>query len=220
MSRSPQESGAAALIDKAPSAVAKLRAMSMLASALTCGEVTAIAARYFSKAPKAGLMASLVMQLENPVAPQPPVLVTVPDAAPAAARGELATGAAADGTAPGGAAADGADPAVGRERRLLQNLRGEDDGASEADGESEEEAPMESKEEAPVESEHEREDGREDGALGAAESEQRAEEGNEDVLEASAQASEEGSEEEDGDGLGAGSMGRGRRVRMPAPKCR
>ena len=212
MSRSPQESGAAALIDKAPSAVAKLRAMSMLVSALTCGEVTAIAARYFSKAPKAGLMASLVMQLENPVAPQPPVLATVPDAAPAAARGELATGAAADGTAPGGAAADGADPAVGRERRVPQNLHSEGGNASEADEESEEEAP--------VESEHESEDESESEALGAAGSEQGAEEGNEDVLEASAQASEEGSEEEDGDDLGAGSMGRGRRVRMPAPKCR
>ena len=80
------------------------------------------------------------------------------------------------------AAADGAGPAVGRERRVLQHLRGEDDGASEADEESGEEAPVESGEEAPVGSEHESEHGREDEALEAAGSEQGAKGDNEDVL--------------------------------------
>jgi len=68
---------AAALIDKAPSAVAKLKGQGGLVSTLTMGEISAIAVRYFKAPLKAGLKSSMVKQLESLIAAQPSVLAAV-----------------------------------------------------------------------------------------------------------------------------------------------
>ena len=67
----------AALIDKAPSAVAKLKAKGGLVSALKVGEISAIAVRYFKTPLKADLKASVVKQVESLIAAQPSVLAAV-----------------------------------------------------------------------------------------------------------------------------------------------
>ena len=59
---------AAAPIDKAPFAVAKLKGMGGPVSALAIGEIFAIVARYFKTALGAGVKASVVKQLENLIA--------------------------------------------------------------------------------------------------------------------------------------------------------
>ena len=66
--RSP---AAAALIGETPFAVAKLKGLGGLVSALTMGDICAIAARYFKTALKAGVKASVVKQLENLIAASP-----------------------------------------------------------------------------------------------------------------------------------------------------
>jgi len=68
---------AAALIDKAPSAVAKLKGQGGLVSALAMGEINAIAVWYFKAPLRAGLKSSMVKQLESLIAAQPSVLAAV-----------------------------------------------------------------------------------------------------------------------------------------------
>ena len=114
--RSP---AAAALIDKAPFAVAKLKGLGGLVSALTMGDICAIAVRYLKTAlkagVKAGVKASLVKQLGNLIAAQPAVSAAIPAAfAPGAAAALAAAPTAAPTTAPAAAAACAAPPAGAR----------------------------------------------------------------------------------------------------------
>jgi len=68
---------AAALIDKAPSAVAKLKGQGGLVSALTLGKTSSITARHFKAPLKAGLKSSMAKLLESLIAAQPLVLAAV-----------------------------------------------------------------------------------------------------------------------------------------------
>ena len=67
--------------------MAKLKGVGGLVSALTMGEISAIAVRYFKTPLKTGPKASAVKQLESLIAAQPSVLAAAaPAAAPAAAK--------------------------------------------------------------------------------------------------------------------------------------
>ena len=93
----------AALTEKAPSAVAKLRGLGGLVSALTVGKISAIAV-HFKTPLRAGMKASVAKQLGSLTTSQPSVLAAVygPPAAPAAAPAAAPVAAAPGATATGG----------------------------------------------------------------------------------------------------------------------
>ena len=125
-----------ALIDKAPSAVAKLKAQGGLVSALTMGEISAITARYFKSPIKTGPKSSFVKQLEDLITAQPTALAAAP-AAPVATAAPAVTAAPAPAAAAAAAAPVAAAAAALRDSRVLRHLRDEesDDSAANDDNE-------------------------------------------------------------------------------------